>query len=335
MGYSKNERILDLYERLCADRTLTKAEEALRFGIDERSVQRDIDDIRAFLAERNIAKGENRQIIYDRQQKGFRLVGSPSPLMTNSEILAVSKILLESRAFTKEEMSVILNKLVAGCVPLENIKLVSALVSNELFHYVELTHPAGIQDKLWEIGCNIQQHHLMRIRYQRQGADAASAVERIVEPVSILFSEYYFYLNAYITKENDGKYTRKYDYPAIFRIDRIADYKMMEQTFSLPYASRFQEGEFRKRVQFMYPGRLQSIRLRYTGSSVEAILDRLPTAKIVSQDANGYLIEAEVYGNGIVMWLLSQGNLVEVLAPQTLREEMLRVLTAMLERYQP
>ena len=110
---------------------------------------------------------------------------------------------------------------------------------------------------------------------------------------------------------------------------------MMEQTFSLPYASRFQEGEFRKRVQFMYPGRLQSIRLRYTGSSVEAILDRLPTAKIVSQDANGYLIEAEVYGNGIVMWLLSQGNLVEVLAPQTLREEMLRVLTAMLERYQP
>ena len=320
MGYSKNERILDLYERLCAGRTLTKAEEALRFGIDERSVQRDIDDIRAFLAERNIAKGENRQIIYDRQQKGFRLVGSPSPLMTNSEILAVSKILLESRAFTKEEMSVILNKLVAGCVPLENIKLVSALVSNELFHYVELTHPAGIQDKLWEIGCNIQQHHLMRIRYQRQGADAASAVERIVEPVSILFSEYYFYLNAYT---------------AIFRIDRIADYKMMEQTFSLPYASRFQEGEFRKRVQFMYPGRLQSIRLRYTGSSVEAILDRLPTAKIVSQDANGYLIEAEVYGNGIVMWLLSQGNLVEVLAPQTLREEMLRVLTAMLERYQP
>lgn len=335
MGYSKNERILDLYEQLCAGRTLTKVKEALRFGIDERSVQRDIDDIRAFLAERNIAKGENRQIIYDRQQKGFRLVGSPSPLMTNSEILAVSKILLESRAFTKEEMSGILNKLVAGCVPLENIKLVSALVSNELFHYVELTHPIGIQDKLWEIGCDIQQHHLMRIRYQRQGADAASAVERIVEPVSILFSEYYFYLNAYITKENDGKYTRKYDYPAIFRIDRIEDYKIMEQTFSLPYASRFQEGEFRKRVQFMYPGRLQSIRLRYTGSSVEAILDRLPTAKIVSQDANGYLVEAEIYGNGIVMWLLSQGNRVEVLAPQTLREEMFRVLTAMLERYQP
>lgn len=333
MEYSKNERILDLYERLCAGRTLTKVEEALRFGIDERSVQRDIDDIRAFLAERNMAKGENRQIIYDRQQKGFRLVGSPSPMMTNSEILAVSKILLESRAFTKDEMSVILNKLVAGCVPLENIKLVSELVSNELFHYVELTHPAGIQDKLWEIGCDIQQHKLMQIHYQRQGTEATSVVERIVEPVSILFSEYYFYLNAYITEESGGKYTRKYDYPAIFRIDRITDYKMLPQTFSLPYATRFQEGEFRKRVQFMYPGRLQSIRLRYTGTSVEAILDRLPTAKIVSQDASGSVVEAEVYGNGIVMWLLSQGNRIEVLAPQTLRDEMKKVLDSMLELY--
>lgn len=157
----------------------------------------------------------------------------------------------------------------------------------------------------------------------------------IVQTVGIVMDVLFQFVHAYITKENDGKYTRKYDYPAIFRIDRIADYKIMEQTFSLPYASRFQEGEFRKRVQFMYPGRLQSIRLRYTGSSVEAILDRLPTAKIVSQDANGYLVEAEIYGNGIVMWLLSQGNRVEVLAPQTLREEMFRVLTAMLERYQP
>ena len=333
MDYSKNEQILELYERLCAGRTLFKAEEALRFGIDERSVQRDIDDIRAFLAERNVAKGDDRQIIYDRRQKGFRLVGCPSPMMTNSEILAVSKILLESRAFTKEEISIILNKLVAGCVPLENIKLVSDLVSNELFHYVELTHPAGIQDKLWEIGCDIQQHKLMQIHYQRQGADVTSAVERIVEPVSILFSEYYFYLNAYITKEENGKYNRKYDYPAIFRIDRITDYKILEQTFSLPYATRFQEGEFRKRVQFMYPGQLQRIRLRYTGTSVEAVLDRLPTAKVISQDEKGSIIEAEVYGNGIVMWLLSQGNRIEVLAPQALRDEMKKILTEILEQY--
>ena len=48
---SKNMRILDLYQRLCAGKVIRKEDEAQRFGIDQRSVQRDIDDIRAFLDE--------------------------------------------------------------------------------------------------------------------------------------------------------------------------------------------------------------------------------------------------------------------------------------------
>lgn len=331
---SKNNRILDMYERLCAGKVLNKTEEALRFGIDERSVQRDIDDIRAYLSERSICSGDERRLVYDRKKKGFLLCGYQSPLMTNSEILAVSKILLESRAFTKKEMSTILDKLISGCVPQKNMKLVSDLLANEKFHYVELTNPSNIQDKLWDIGNDIQQRRLLQIRYLRQNTDADSFVTRVVEPVSILFSEYYFYLNAYIVEETDGKYIPKYDYPTIFRVDRIADYRLMDQTFTLPYANRFQEGEFRKRVQFMYPGRLQNIRIRYTGTSVEAVLDRLPTAKLVSQDEKSCIVEAEVYGNGIVMWLLSQGDRVEVLAPESLRQTMKETLLRILGNYQ-
>lgn len=46
--YSKNSRTLDLYVRFCEGKTIHKAAEAERFGVNERSVQRDIDDIRAF-----------------------------------------------------------------------------------------------------------------------------------------------------------------------------------------------------------------------------------------------------------------------------------------------
>ena len=297
--HSKNDRVLDMYERLCSGKIINKSEEAQRFGVDERSIQRDIDDIRAFLDERAIADaGDTRQVVYDRQKKGFLLSGYLSPLMTNSEILAVSKILLESRAFTKKEMSTVLDKLIAGCVPMKNMKLVTDLLANEKFHYVELSNPAGIQEKLWDIGNDIQQRHLMRISYTKQG-DNPAPVTRVVEPVSILFSEYYFYLNAYIViQQVDGRYEHKYDYPAIFRIDRIDSYELMDERFSLPCANRFQEGEFCKRVQFMYPGRLEKIRFRYTGKSVDAILDRLPTAKILSQEEHSFEIEAEVYGQG-------------------------------------
>ena len=44
---AKNSRTLDMYVRLCEGKVINKSEEANRFGVDERSIQRDIDDIRA------------------------------------------------------------------------------------------------------------------------------------------------------------------------------------------------------------------------------------------------------------------------------------------------
>ena len=58
----------------------------------------------------------------------------------------------------------------------------------------------------------------------------------------------------------------------------------------------------------MYGGRLQKIRFRYTSPSIEAVLDRLPTAEILSQDDSGWLVSAEVFGKEIEMWMRSQGD---------------------------
>lgn len=332
--YSKSARTLDMYIRLCEGKIINKADEAEKFGVDERSIQRDIDDIRSFLDERAVRNaGTYGKIEYDRTKKGFVLRQTETSMMSNTEILAVSKILLESRAFTKKEIVDILDKLVTGCVPLKNMKLVTDLISNERYHYVELHNKSCIQDKLWELGEEIKQCNLLEITYQKQ-VSSKETVKRIVQPAALLFSEYYFYLNAYIVEQDEkGEYKQKYDYPAIFRLDRIKEYREIGEKFRIVYASRFEEGEFRKRVQFMFPGKLMKLQFRYTGSSVEAILDRLPTAKIISQEETGYIIEAEVYGNGILMWLLSQGSRVEVLKPESMREEMKKVLTEMLAKY--
>lgn len=329
----KNCRTLNMYVRLCEGKVINKTEEAHRFGVDERSIQRDIDDIRAFLDERSLL-GDGRTIEYDRTKKGFVMEGAEPSMMTNSEILAVSKILLESRAFTKRELKAILDKLVEGCVPMKNMKLVSDLIANEKYHYVELNHKEYIQDKLWQIGSDIHEHNLVSLRYARANAPRES-IKRIVEPISILFSEYYFYLNAYIVEKDDsGKYVHKYNYPAIFRIDRIKNYKHLEEKFKVSYTNRFEEGEFRKRIQFMYAGKLQRIVLKFYGENPEAILDRLPTARVTQQYDNECTIEAEVYGKGVVMWLLSQGSKVEVLRPESMREEMKQILQEMLNQYE-
>ncbi len=331
---SKNSRTLSMYARLCDGKVLNKAAEAVHFGVDERSIQRDLDDIRTFLDERAVEYGEDKSVVYDRQVKGFRMEGINQALMTNSEILSVCKILLESRAFSKKEMGEVLDKMIQGCVPQKNMKLVTDLISNEKFHYVEVLQREGIQEHVWDIGNHIRQCNLLELDYQKQD-ESSERIKRIVEPVAVLFSEYYFYLNAFIVeKDSRGRYLHKYNYPAIFRIDRILSYRNLEEKFKLPYTNRFQEGDFRKRVQFMYAGELIRLEFQYRGKNPSAILDRLPTARIKEKNESGVIIEAEVYGKGAMMWLLSQGDKVTILRPRKLREEMRELLTNMLKQYE-
>lgn len=330
----KAPRILDIYVRLCEGKIINKKEEAQKFKVDERSIQRDIDEIRKYLADREIdCPGDCRTVEYNREQKGFAMVGGKGALMTNSEILAVSKILLESRAFTKIEMNDILDKLILGCVPKRNMELVSDLISNEKFHYVALRNNSAIKDKLWEIGETIKAQNIIEISYRR-GGDEGKVVQNILQPLAIIFSEYYFYLIANIVKKSQrGTYEKIYQYPAVYRIDRILEYKEIGEKYRVDYINRFEEGIFRKRIQFMFQGKLMKIQFKYTGGNSEAVLDRLPTARIISEMNGVQLVEAEVYGKGILMWLLSLGDMVEVVQPKELREEMKEKISAMMNLY--
>lgn len=309
----KTERVLGIYTKLMRGDLVNKAREAKEYGVDERSIQRDIDAIRNFL-DRNIEEtGMMNSILYDRTKKGYRMQQTYKIKLTNSEILAICKILLDSRAFTKKEMEEMLHKLIECCVPQENQRMVTDLIRNEAFHYIEPRHKTVFIDKMWQLGQAIQQCRCVEIEYLRTKDKAI--VKRKVRPVAIMFSEYYFYLTAFI---DDDKLREHFDvindsFPTIYRIDRIRKMTVLDEHFHIPYSSRFEEGEFRKRIQFMYGGRLQKIKFRYSGSSVEAVLDRMPTAQILDEQDGVYTITAEVFGKGIDMWLRSQGDAVEVI----------------------
>ena len=297
----KSERLLQIYSRLVSGDTLPKKELAQQFHVTERSIQRDMESLRCFFAE----QGLQQDVVYDKAVKGYRLESSACSLLNNSEILAVCKILLESRSMRKDEMLPILDKLIACCVPERSKRAVTELLANEKYHYVEPHHGRPLLPGLWEIGQAVQNHQVMEIEYER--LKEPKLVRRRVLPVGIMFSEYYFYLTAFLEDKTD--FDNPDDlFPTIYRIDRIRDFRVLEEHFKVPYKDRFQEGEFRKRVQFMYGGKLERIRFKYTGPSIEAVLDRLPTAEIVSQDETGWLVEAEVFGKGIEMWIKSQGN---------------------------
>jgi len=306
----KIDRVLDIYTKLMSGAFVNKAEEALNYGVNERSIQRDIDDIRRYLDVESTKTGVINSIVYDRIEKAYRLEQIYQMKFTNGEILAICKILLDSRSLIKDEMSGILDKMISCCVPEKNQKVVKELISNEQFHYVEPRHRTEFLNLMWDIGLAIRGSFYIEMEYERVKDKAI--VTRKIKPVAIMFSEYYFYLTAFI---DDDEVQKTFDvindsFPTIYRIDRIKRLEVLDERFRIPYSDRFEEGEFRKRVQFMYGGKLQKVRFKYSGNDIDAVLDRLPIATIIAEEDGVFTINAEVFGKGIDMWLRSQGDLV-------------------------
>lgn len=310
----KMERILSMYTTLMNGGALYKAQEAVKYGVSPRSIQRDIDEIRNFLSLNVENTGIVNTVEYDRTKDSYQLVQASQIKFTNSEILAICKILLDSRAFTKKEMDSMLQRLVDCCAKPESYQLVRELIQNEQFYYVQPQHNTVFIDTMWRIGEAIQNSHYIEIEYRKMKGQ--EVVRRKLKPVSIIFSEFYFYMAAFIDDADEVR--DHFDvindaFPTIYRIDRIKNLKILKEQFYIPYKDRFEEGEFRKRVQFMYGGKLRRVKFRYKGDSIEAVKDRLPTAEVLHHDEDGYVVTAEVFGKGIDMWLRSQGEMVEVM----------------------
>jgi len=297
---NKGFRLLNMHELLNRGELIKKAELAKRYGVTEKTIQRDIDELRMYLADTRFIDGEV-SILYDRSRSGYYLARMEREWITNEEVLAVCKILLESRAFCKEELDALVVKLLAQ-VTSNDRKQVENMIRNEQFYYVPLMHGKKLLAVIWEISQYIMKNEVIQVSYVRQ-----DGVERDheVKPVAIMFSEYYFYLVAFMADD-------RHDFPTVFRVDRVKKFQGLGTKFRVPYKDKFNDGEFRKRVQFMYSGELRRLKFKFSGASIEAVLDRLPTAEILSKNEESYTISVEVYGDGIDMWIRSQGEKVEV-----------------------
>ena len=101
--------------------------------------------------------GANEQLVYDRLNNAYYIKSNDSTTLSNSVILAVCKIFLESRAFCKSEIEPIIQKMLENCIPKCNRDTVYSLIANEWFHYIEPQHRKKYIGKLWDIGIVIRE----------------------------------------------------------------------------------------------------------------------------------------------------------------------------------
>lgn len=317
----KLDRVMELFFRAMKGESLSVQQLAFEYNVSTRSITRDINSLKAFLADHADILGY-AELEYSSTNHCYSL--KMDHFLSNKELLAITKVLIGSRAFSSEELLGIIQKLKVNTTSSDRIKL-EQLICKEIYQYDEVGSDChSVIDNLWKVTDCIENRNVITITYYKMNRDL---VKRKIKPVSIMFSEYYFYLIGY-RYETDVSNT-----PIYFRVDRIVDIIVQREKYVLLKEQNIDEGMLRRKSQFMWPGPTRKIRFEFSGPSVQAILDRIPTAKVTDRQADKSIIEAEVFGSGIKMFLLSQGAWVKVLAPDEFVEEMKLEIKKMHEMY--
>lgn len=320
MENTKHDRLLEIFFRCLRGEGLSVQKLAEEYSVSTKSISRDIGNLKAFLADHRQLVG-NTELVYSNQEKCYRLC--MEEFLTNQELFALLEVMIGARAFSKEELLTLTNKL-KGFTTAQDRPMLNDLIRKELYHYTEIKHDCvSVQETLWKLAKCITEKREITIEYYR--ADRAWKTHRI-RPASVMFTDNFFYLIAFNTEGDPDK-------PLYFRVDRIKYITEHRKKFSLADAPEFDEGLLRERSLFMWPGKLRTIRFEFTGSAIQAVLDKLPTAKIIERKGKTYTVEAEVYGDGIKMWLLSQGRRIRVTYPEDFVEEIKQELIAMNSQY--
>ena len=320
MENTKQYRVLEIFFRALRGENISVQELANEYDVSTKSIARSINELKAFLADHRELVG-NTELQYSHKEKCYHLY--MDEFLTSKELFALVEVMIGARAFSRIELLTVVDKMKRYTTPKDRPKL-NELICKELYHYPEIKHDCeSVQDVVWQLVNCISEKKEISIDYYR--ADRKLVTHRI-RPASIMFTDYYFYLIAFNSEE-------ALDKPIYFRVDRIKYITEHRKKVACMETQNFDEGLLRQRSLFMWPGKLRTIRFEFTGSAIQAILDKLPTARIIERNGRTYTIEADVYGDGIKMWLLSQGRRVKVISPEDFVDEMRQEIERMCDHY--
>ena len=320
---TKKDRMFDIFYRLIRGEGLSAKNLAQEYGVSVKSILRDVSAIKNYFSESRELVGDV-EVKYSAARKSYYL--ECGEFLLSRELFAVIKMLIGCRGFSKRELLGIIGKLKSFTTYQDRAALEN-FISNEIYHYNEVKHDCGsVTDLIWKLSGCIRRQREITVAYYKMDR---SFVERRLKPIAVIFSEYYFYLIAY--RSQDERYE-----PVFFRVDRIQKVVEHRTAFVTGKEHQFDEGELRSKIHFMFPGKYRRIRFAFSGPSVQAVLDRIPTAQIIGRDEHtgADIIEAQTYGTGIKMYLLSQGSWVKVLEPPEFVEEVREEIEKMKKLYQ-
>lgn len=317
------ERAVDVLVKLMTgEKITTDVDGKTYYQVSERSLERDTKLIRETLA----ANEAN----YRLKQKGKTYWLEKAGTLSAEEVLALLKIVIGTRALTRDELMLVKDHLLDLVADEERAKI-QKLISNTLLRYTPLFSNGDreILPRLKEFANWVSNKAPIKFHYRSSVPDSKGrtlAKPGIGVPLSIYFADFYFYVVMYIPER---------DKSLVYRLDRFQDAKATRSVVKVPGDKKLDEGALRNKTYLLSGGSDIPYEFRYWGYPQTA-LDKLPNSRITDwnrEDGSVTIKGDHLASQGALLWVLSQGSQIQVVAPQSLVAAVKRELTKTLHYY--
>jgi predicted DNA-binding transcriptional regulator YafY len=135
-------------------------------------------------------------------------------------------------------------------------------------------------------------------------------------PVAMCWNDDCYYLITYSPSYDD--------HFANFRVDRMADVRILEKEADKFEREDFNIADYVKRSFGMYSGEIVEARLAFNETLVNAVLDHFGSDTRLTEAGDGWFsIKVEVSASPVFLsWIFQFGNKAKIIAPNSLREAM-------------
>lgn len=290
---NKSFRLLNIYERLQRGEYLSKAELSTDYSVTEKTIQRDINDIRAYLIETHIYDNDIT-IKYDKISNKYYMSSSKNNDISNDEALTIFKILLESRSLPKEQLDDFITKTL-NILPIHDRNIISKAIASDMENYSSLYNDYDITSRVWEFTKYSQNNKLLFLTYSFPNE---SKHNYLVYPVAVIYHMNSFFLVAY-TKEN-------YDFTTVFNLNEITIVKPIPQR-TVPNHDDDNLEQLNSALEENSSFEIETVTFQYRGNFLSIVL-KFPTAELLYEH-NGICTIRTLYCDQSTMdWLKSNNN---------------------------
>lgn len=178
----KTARIHAIYDQIIRGEIVNKQKWAEEQKVTDKTIQRHLQEIEAYLQELY----PESEVAYDRKRQGHRLYREGSMALSDHDIFAVAKVLLDARAFSENEMEEILDHLLRLSY---NRKAIEVAIGNERQFYQPVKHGQDLIERIWFFSQSVQKQQVLDVQYQKQDGTVKAYK---INPLGLMFNEYFF-----------------------------------------------------------------------------------------------------------------------------------------------